>query len=172
MTAIFAFTGTSRDPRADGLEYRHVGELGFAYLRRAIQNFVGTGGNVAAEKKFFVTFEDGEGGALDGAARRYTLTVRDTTARRRALVADCVPASDGPALSERIDRYAVGSTTDGLVGADGNVNMILSARATRTPREPGSRFPQSPSTSISGCGSPAPKRKMGVGCHRRSLRTR
>ena len=102
-----------------------VGEIGFAYLRRAIQNFVGTGGNVAAEKKFFVTFEDAEGEALDGAAGRYSLTFETLPPVDGHWSLTVYPEHTGLLYPNEIDRYAVGSTTAGLTDSAGNVVTIL-----------------------------------------------
>ena len=147
-----------------------VGEIGFAYLRRAIQNFVGTGGNVAAEKKFFVTFEDGDGEPLDGAAGRYSLTFETLAARRRPLVADRVPGTT-PACSTPTRSTATPSdrTTDGLTDSARGVVTILLQHDRPDPHAnlaAGSRRP--PSTSICGCGNHAPKRQTGAGCHHQS----
>lgn len=103
-----------------------VGEIGFAYLRRAIQNFVGTGGNVAAEKKFFVTFEDAEGEALDGAARRYSVTFETLPPVDGHWSLTVYPEDTGLLYPNEIDRYAVGSNTDGLTdSAGGDVTILL-----------------------------------------------
>lgn len=103
-----------------------AGENGFTYLRRAIQNFVGTGGNVAAEKKFFVTFEDGEEETLDGAARRYSLTFETPPPVDGHWSLTVYPQATGLLYPNEIDRYAIGSTSEGLVvGADGTVTILL-----------------------------------------------
>ena len=102
-----------------------VGEIGFAYLRRAIQNFVGTGGNVAAEKKFFVTFEDGDGQPLDGATGNYSLTFETLPPVDGHWSLTVYPNDTGLLYPNEIDRYAVGSTTDGLTDSAAGVATIL-----------------------------------------------
>ena len=103
-----------------------VGEIGFAYLRRAIQNFVGTGGNVAAEKKFFVTFEDADGEPLDGAAGRYSVTFETPPPVDGHWSLTVYPEDTGLLYPNEIDRYAVGPDTDGLTAsARGAVTILL-----------------------------------------------
>ena len=132
MTAISRSRGQVGTRGPTGWNTGTVGELGFAYLLRAIQNFVGTGGNVAAEKKFFVTFEDGEGEALDG-ARRYTLTFETPPPVDGHWSLTVYPQATGLLYPNEIDRYAVGSTTDGLVGADGTIKILLQHERPDTP---------------------------------------
>ena len=98
---------------------------GSPYLRRAIQNFVGTGGNVAAEKKFFVTFEDAEGEALDGAAGRYSLTFETLPPVDGHWSLTVYPENTGLLDANEIDRYAIGSNYDGVTDSAGNVVTLL-----------------------------------------------
>jgi hypothetical protein len=103
-----------------------VGELGFAYLRRAVQNFVGTGGNVADEKTFFVTFEDRDGRVLDGSSHRYSLTFETSPPVEGHWSLTVYPQATGLLYPNEIDRYAVGSTTDGLAtGQHGTITVLL-----------------------------------------------
>jgi hypothetical protein len=111
-----------------------AGELGFTYLRRAIQNFVGTGGNVTAEKKFFVTFEDGEGDTLDGTRGRYSLTLESTPPVDGHWSLTVYPQATGLLYPNEINRYAIGSTTEGLVvGDDGTITIVLQHDRSGTP---------------------------------------
>jgi hypothetical protein len=111
-----------------------AGESGFAYLRRAIQNYVGTGGNVTAEKKFFVTFEDGGGTTLDGATGRYSLTFESPPPVDGHWSLTVYPQATGLLYPNEINRYAVGSTTQGLVvGDDGTVTILLQHDRPGTP---------------------------------------
>ncbi|HUF98333.1 MAG TPA: DUF1214 domain-containing protein, partial [Ilumatobacter sp.] len=102
-----------------------VGEIGFAYLRRAIQNFVGTGGNVAAEKKFFVTFDDATGNPLNGAAGCYSLNFESLPPVDGHWSLTVYPTDTGLLYPNEIDRYAVGSSTDGLTHRAGEMATIL-----------------------------------------------
>ena len=125
MTVISRSRGQVGTRGPTGWNTGTAGEVGFAYLRRAIQNYVGTGGNVAAEKKFFVTFDDGEGEALDGAAHRYKLTFETPPPVDGHWSVTMYPQATGLLYPNEIDRYAVAATTDDLVGADGNVTILL-----------------------------------------------
>ena len=125
MTVISRSRGQVGTRGPTGWNTGTAGELGFAYLRRAIQNFVGTGGNVAAEKTFFVTFEDSDGDALDGAARRYTLTFEAPPPVDGHWSLTMYPQATGLLYPNEIDRYAVAATTDGIVGADGNITILI-----------------------------------------------
>ena len=125
MTVISRSRGQVGTRGPTGWNTGTAGEVGFAYLRRAIQNYVGTGGNVAAEKKFFVTFDDGEGETLDGAARRYKLTFETPPPVDGHWSVTMYPQATGLLYPNEIDRYAVAATTDDLVGADGNITILL-----------------------------------------------
>ena len=125
MTVISRSRGQVGTRGPTGWNTGTAGELGFAYLRRAIQNFVGTGGNVAAEKKFFVTFDDSEGEALDGTAQRYTLTFETPPPVDGHWSLTLYPQATGLLYPNEIDRYAVAATTDGIVGTDGNITILI-----------------------------------------------
>lgn len=126
MSIIASSRGQVGWKTATGWRTGTAGEMGFNYLHRAIQNFVGTGGNVAAEKKFFVTFEDGGGRGLDGAEARYTLTFETLPPVNGHWSLTAYPQSTGLLYGNEIDRWAIASTTEGLVtGDDGSVTLLI-----------------------------------------------
>ncbi|MET0324308.1 MAG: DUF1254 domain-containing protein [Ilumatobacteraceae bacterium] len=125
MAVISSSRGQVGTRGPTGWDTGTVGELGFAYLRRAIQNFVGTGGNVAAEKKFFVRFHDGDGHVLDGAAHRYQLTFETPPPVDGHWSLTMYPQATGLLYPNEIDRYAVAATTGGVVGADGRITILI-----------------------------------------------
>jgi hypothetical protein len=109
---------------ATGWRTGTAGEPGFNYLHRAIQNYVGTGGNVAAEKKFFVTFEDAEGRPLDG-AHDHRLEFDELPPADGHWSLTVYPSDTGLLYENELERYALGSTTPGLVTAPGGGVEIL-----------------------------------------------
>lgn len=111
-----------------------AGELGFALLRRAVQNYVGTGGNVAAEKKFFVTFHDADNADLDGARHCYTIRFAELPPVDGHWSLTVYPQSTGLLMENPLDRYAISTLTPGLDYApDGSLTIELRAEPpTRT----------------------------------------
>ncbi|HEX9994039.1 MAG TPA: DUF1254 domain-containing protein [Acidimicrobiales bacterium] len=123
---------------ATGWRTGTAGELGFNYLHRAVQNFVGTGGNVTAEKKFFVAFEGGDGAPLDG-RRDHRLRFDVLPPVDGGWSLTVYPTDTGLLYDNEIDRYAIGSTTAGLVTtADGALEILLQHRR---PAEPSNWLP-------------------------------
>ncbi|MGY1739421.1 MULTISPECIES: DUF1254 domain-containing protein [unclassified Blastococcus] len=118
---------------ATGWRTGTAGEPGFNYLHRAIQNYVGTGGNVTAEKKFFVTFEDAGGEPLDGRAdHRVTFRAPPPVDGHWSLTV--YPVEKGLLYENEIHRYAVAATTPGLVaGADGELEVLVQHRRPQDP---------------------------------------
>ena len=102
-----------------------AGEPGFNYLRRAVQNFVGTGGNVTAEKKFFATFSAESGAVLDGSTAGYSVRLAPPPPSAHwSLTA--YPTPTGLLYANEIDRYAIAPTTPGLeYGDDGSLTILL-----------------------------------------------
>lgn len=103
-----------------------AGELGFAMLRRAVQNYVGTGGNVTVEKKFFVRFHDADGAELDGSQHRYTIRFDELPPVDGHWSLTVYPQSTGLLMDNPIDRYAISALTLGLDRAsDGSLTIDL-----------------------------------------------
>ena len=101
------------------------GEPGFNYLRRAVQNFVGTGGNVVAEKKFFVTFSAESGAVLDGSKANYIVRLAPPPSAAHWSLTP-YPTSTGLLYPNEIDRYAISTTTPGLeYGDDGSLTILI-----------------------------------------------
>jgi len=126
MAIIASSRGQVGRQVATGWKTGTAGEMGFNYLQRAIQNFVGTGGNVAAEKKFFVTFNDGDGRTLDGRQARYSITFDSLPPVNGHWSLTAYPQATGLLYPNEIDRYAIASTTEGLVTSeDGTVEIVV-----------------------------------------------
>jgi hypothetical protein len=111
-----------------------AGDLGFAYLRRAVQNFVGTGGNVAAEKKFFVTFHDADAIELNGDEASYSMTFDELPPVDGHWSLTVYPQATGLLMPNEIDRYAIAANTPGLRhNADGSLTISLQHRRPERP---------------------------------------
>jgi hypothetical protein len=103
-----------------------AGDYGFNYLRRAITNFVGTGGNVRAEKVFFATHTTASGEALDCARRSYVVELDTPPPVDGHWSLTIYPTETGLLYPNEIDRYAVAATTPGLEhGADGSLTILI-----------------------------------------------
>jgi len=102
------------------------GEDGFNYLRRAIRNFVGTGGNVLAEKVAFVTHKTAAGEPLDAATTRYTLRLDPPPPVDGHWSLTIYPTATGLLYPNELDRYAIAATTPGLeYEADGSLTVLI-----------------------------------------------
>jgi hypothetical protein len=103
-----------------------AGEDGFNYLRRALRNLVGTGGNVIAEKVFFATHVSGSREPLDGAAAKYEVEFETPPPVDGHWSLTIYPTATGLLHPNEIDRYAIASTTPGLeYGADGSLKILI-----------------------------------------------
>ncbi len=103
-----------------------AGEDGFNYLRRAVRNFVGTGGNVIAEKRFFVTHTSGSGRPLDGSQHHYVLTLETPPPVDGHWSLTLYEAATGFFHRNELDRYAIAPTMPGLeLGPDGSLTVRI-----------------------------------------------
>jgi hypothetical protein len=103
-----------------------AGEDGFNYLRRAVRNLVGTGGNVIAEKVFFATHASGTAEPLDGAATKYVLDLDTPPPVDGHWSLTVYPTATGLLYPNEIDRYAIAPTTPGLEhGSDGSLRILI-----------------------------------------------
>jgi hypothetical protein len=103
-----------------------AGECGFNYLRRAVLNFVGTGGNVLAEKKFYVAFSSADGQPLDGSRADYVVNFDPPPPVSGHWSLTMYPVSTGLLYPNEIDRYAIAATTPGLdYHADGSLTVYI-----------------------------------------------
>ncbi len=103
-----------------------AGEDGFNYLRRALRNTVGTGGNVIAEKVFFTTHSSGSGAPLDGSKASYAVTFDPPPPVDGHWSLTLYPTATGLLYPNEIDRYAVAATTPGLeYGQDGSLTLLI-----------------------------------------------
>jgi hypothetical protein len=126
MTIIASSAGQVGERGPTGWSTGTAGENGYAHLRRAVQNYVGTGGNVAAEKKFFVTFEGGDRCALDGSRDCYSVRFPVLPPVDGHWSLTVYPSSTGLLYPNAIDRYAIAATTPGLTfDSDGALTIIL-----------------------------------------------
>ena len=106
-----------------------AGQCGFNYLRRALQNFVGTGGNVLAEKKFYAAFTSADGAPLDGSFADYRLRFDRPPPVAGHWSVTVYPVSTGLLYPNELERYAISATTPGLhIGADGGLQIHVSHR--------------------------------------------
>jgi hypothetical protein len=102
-----------------------AGEDGFNYLRRAIRNFIGTGGNVIAEKVFFVTHATAAGAPLDGSTARYTVTLDPPPPVDGHWSLTVYPTATGLLYPNELRRYAIAATTPGLEYDSGGALTVL-----------------------------------------------
>lgn len=104
-----------------------AGDNGFNYLRRAVQNFVGTGGNVSQEKRFFVTWIDADGRQLDGSKGTYTLHFPTPPPVAGHWSLTLYDAETRMLIPNPINRYAISPWTPGLeTNADGSLTVTIS----------------------------------------------
>jgi hypothetical protein len=104
-----------------------AGQCGFNYLRRALQNFVGTGGNVLAEKKFYAAFTSCDGAPLDASRADYRVRLAPPPPVAGHWSLTMYPVSTGLLYANEIERYAVSATTPGMrLDPDGALTIEIS----------------------------------------------
>jgi hypothetical protein len=102
------------------------GEDGFNYLRRAIRNFIGTGGNLRAEKVFFASHTTASGEPLDAARTSYVVTLDPPPPVDGHWSLTLYPTATGLLYPNEIGRYAIAATTPDLeYGADGSLTILI-----------------------------------------------
>jgi hypothetical protein len=102
------------------------GEDGFNYLQRAIRNFVGTAGNLRAEKVFFAVYTTASGEPLDASRTSYVVTLDPPPPVDGHWSLTLYPSATGLLYANEIDRYAIAATTPGLeYGADGSLRVLV-----------------------------------------------
>ena len=102
------------------------GEDGFNFLRRAIRNFIGTAGNLRAEKVFFAAHTTPDGQHLDASLTAYTLTLSPPPPVEGHWSLTLYPSATGLLYPNEIDRYAISATTPGLrYGEDGSLTVLI-----------------------------------------------
>lgn len=103
-----------------------AGECGFNYLRRAVLNLVGTGGNVLAEKKFYAAFTSAGGQPLDGSKADYIIHFDPPPPVSGHWSLTIYPVSTGLLYPNGINRYAIAATTPDLeYHADGSLTTYI-----------------------------------------------
>jgi hypothetical protein len=127
MDIVRSTRGEFGDPVGDtGWVSGSAGEDGFNYLRRAVRNFVGTGGNVIAEKVFFACHVSASGDRLDAATTRYVVRLDPPPPVDGHWSLTVYPTATGLLYTNEIDRYAIAATTPGLeYGADGSLAILI-----------------------------------------------
>lgn len=101
------------------------GAHGANHLSRAVMNHVGLAANVVEENTSFNTYADGTGRRLDGSTGRYVVRLA-TPPPAGAFWSVTLYDDAGLLVENPVDRYAVGSATDGLVvDADGSVTIAI-----------------------------------------------
>jgi hypothetical protein len=135
-----------------------AGQCGFNYLRRAVQNFVGTGGNVLAEKKFYAAFTSADGEPLDGSISAYRVRFDRPPPVAGHWSVTVYPVSTGLLYPNELDRFAISATTPGLqIDDDGALRIRVSHRL---PNEPTNWLPAPDEPfymDLSALGTPAPR---------------
>jgi hypothetical protein len=102
------------------------GEDGFNYLRRAIRNFIGTGGNLTAEKVFFFTNRTASGEPLDASKANYAVRLDPPPPVDGHWSLTLYPTATGLLYPNEFDRYAIAATTPGLeYGSDGSLTVLI-----------------------------------------------
>jgi hypothetical protein len=102
------------------------GEDGFNYLRRAIRNLIGTGGNVTAEKIFFAAHTTASGEPLDASKTSYLVRLDPPPPVDGHWSLTLYPTATGLLYPNEIDRYAIAATTPGLeYDADGSLTVLI-----------------------------------------------
>ena len=106
------------------------GEDGFNFLRRAIRNFIGTAGNLRAEKVFFAAHTTAGGEHLDASATAYTVTLSPPPPVEGHWSLTLYPSATGLLYPNEIDRYAISATTPGLrYDEDGSLTVLIQHEA-------------------------------------------
>ncbi|MEZ5259878.1 MAG: DUF1214 domain-containing protein [Ilumatobacteraceae bacterium] len=94
------------------------GRYGFDTLSRAVTNFLGLGGNVAAENKPFVTFVDAQGEQLDGASASYRLHLDRRPPGRDLWSLTLYDVRTGQVYDHPLRRYKIGTGVAGTGPSD------------------------------------------------------
>jgi hypothetical protein len=103
-----------------------AGEDGFNYLRRAIRNFIGTGGNVIAEKVFFATHGTASGELLDASKTSYTVRLDPPPPVDGHWSLTIYPTATGLLYANELERHAIAATTPGLeYDVDGSLTVLI-----------------------------------------------
>jgi hypothetical protein len=103
-----------------------AGEDGFNYLRRAVRNFIGTGGNVIAEKVFFAAHASASGEPLDASRTSYAVRLDPPPPVDGHWSLTIYPTATRLPYPNEIDRYAIAATTPGLeYGTDGSLTVVI-----------------------------------------------
>jgi hypothetical protein len=103
-----------------------AGEDGFNFLRRAIRNFIGTGGNLIAEKVFFATHNTAAGAPLDASKAKYVVRFDPPPPVDGHWSLTIYPNETGLLYPNDIDRYAIAATTPGLkYEVDGSLTVSI-----------------------------------------------
>jgi hypothetical protein len=99
---------------------------GFNYLRRAIRNLIGTGGNVTGEKIFFAAHATASGEPLDASATSYFVRLDPPPPVDGHWSLTLYPSETGLLYTNEIDRYAIAATTPGLeYDSDGSLTVLI-----------------------------------------------
>jgi hypothetical protein len=102
------------------------GEDGFNYMRRAIRNLIGTGGNLSEEKVFYAVHATPAGEPLDGSTTSYVVRLDPPPPVDGHWSLTLYPTATGFLYPNEIDRYAIAATTQGLeFDADGSLTVVI-----------------------------------------------
>ena len=102
------------------------GEDGFNYLRRAIRNLIGTGGNLSEEKVFYAVHATPSGEPLDASTTSYVVRLDPPPPVDGHWSLTLYPTATGFLYPNEIDRYAIAATTPALeYDADGSLTVVI-----------------------------------------------
>ncbi len=102
------------------------GEDGFNYLRRAIRNLIGTGGNLSEEKVFYAVHATPSGEPLDASTTSYVVRLDPPPPVDGHWSLTLYPTATGLLYPNEIDRYAIAATTPALeYDADGSLTVVI-----------------------------------------------
>jgi hypothetical protein len=120
----FGQAGVPLDGR--GWVQGNPGAYGFNYLRRAVTNLMGLGGNVAAENQTFTTQRDELLQQLDGSVADYTWRCATPPPAEAAWSLTLYDRTTQQFNPNELGRYEIGGRTDGLApDADGSLTIRI-----------------------------------------------
>ena len=114
------------EPTGTGWKRTVKGFYGFNYLRRAVNNMAGLGGNVPEENASFNTFVDASGAVLDGSTGRYRLHLKQPPPVDAFWSVTLYDARTFQLHANPLKRYLINDRTPGLkIGRDGSVDISI-----------------------------------------------
>lgn len=126
MTLVNNARSQLGEPTGTGWSRTVKGHYGFNYLRRAVNNLAGLGGNVPEENASFNTFVDASGATLDGSKGRYRLRLTQPPPVHAFWSVTLYDARTFELYPNPLRRYLINHRTPGLkVGRDGSIDIRI-----------------------------------------------